>query len=142
MYISNKSHLDHSLNEKHLMLLLKTFGDHEGFAIKELELPEGMELPSGLYGPAAGDDPVPEDSVSYASRNGRPTRSRLIDKPSRPSKTATVIMGPDSRGQTVLYTVYGGPPAPREPGDTSIATDEERKESDDFWAVHALVKNS
>jgi hypothetical protein len=142
MYISHKSHLDHNLTFGHLKLVLETFGAREGFAIEQLTLPAGMELPSGLYGPLVGDDPIPEDAVTRASRNGRPTLSRLIDKPTRPSSTATVIFGPDANGVTVLYTMYGGPAAPREPDDPSLSEEAERQEARDFWAVHALAKGS
>jgi hypothetical protein len=144
MYISHKSHLDHNLTFGVLQLILQKFGDREGFSIETLDLPEGVTLPSGLYGPAAGDAPVPEDAVTRQSRNGRPTLSRMVDRPTRPVKTAVVIMGPDAKGQTVLYTVYGGVPAPREPDDASLAnaSEAERQESRDFWAVHALAIGS
>jgi hypothetical protein len=144
VYISHKSHLDHNLTFGILKLLLEKFGENEGFSIQTFDLPEGVTLPSGLYGPAAGDPPVPEDVVTRASRNGRPTLSRMVDRPTRPVTTAVAIMGPDGKGQTVLYTVYGGVPAPREPDDPSLtqATEAERQESRDFWAVHALAIGS
>lgn len=137
-----KSHLDHSLSFAHLQLLLEKFGEEEGFAIRQLELPAGMELPSGIYGPIVGDSPVTDDSVTTMVRGNRPNPSRMVKKPTRPSKTATVIYGPDAKGQTVLYTCYGGPAAPREPGDASLKTPEEIQESKDFWAVHALAIGS
>lgn len=144
MYISHKSHLDHNLTFGVLQLILEKFGEREGFAIETLQLPEGVTLPSGLYGPTAGDPAVPEEVVTRASRNGRPTLSRMVDRPMRPVTTAVVIMGPDSKGQTVLYTCYGGVPAPCEPDDPSLAkaTEAERQESKDFWAVHALAIGS
>lgn len=41
--------------------------------------------------------------------------------------------------ETVLYTAYGGPCAPREPGDPNIKSWDELLESRKFWAEHALV---
>lgn len=38
---------------------------------------------------------------------------------------------------TILYTAFGGPLAPREPGDPDLPA-EERAESEAFWAEHAL----
>lgn len=39
----------------------------------------------------------------------------------------------------VLYTAYGGPQAPREPGDPSIKSWEELVASREFWSQHALL---
>ena len=53
----------------------------------------------------------------------------------------TVVAGPDGEIPCRLYTCYGGPCAPREPGDTSLS-DEERAESLAFWLQHALSSES
>lgn len=137
MYISRESHLDHNLTFGHLKLILETFGTSEGFSIQTLELPPGLELPCGLHGPIMGDMPVSADEVVLGHRGNRTTVSRLVVRGTRPWSTATVIMGPDDRGQTVLYTVYGGPVAPREPDDAGLS-EIERLESQAFWADHAL----
>lgn len=41
--------------------------------------------------------------------------------------------------KVAIFTAYGGPCAPREPGDATLSSDEEKKESADFWAQHALA---
>lgn len=53
----------------------------------------------------------------------------------------TVVSGPspDADGTRVLYTVYGGPPTPREPWDPSLACDDaKRAEAAAFWDEHAI----
>jgi len=37
-----------------------------------------------------------------------------------------------------MWTAYGGPAAPREPGDETIETGKEYAQSVNFWAEHAL----
>jgi hypothetical protein len=39
----------------------------------------------------------------------------------------------------MLYTAFGGPLAPKEPGDPTLK-DSEREESEKFWSQHALVE--
>lgn len=100
--------------------------------IAEITLP-GAALPCGIYGPAAGDPPVEESEVRYATRPGRKWPSRLIDRPTRPSDRVTLVAGP-YEGQAVLYTAYAGPAAPPEAADPKA--DDAAKA---FWAEHALV---
>lgn len=95
----------------------------------------------GLYGPAMGDEAVSENRVQYQIRNGRRCASRvLIEGVARPTRTLTVIAGPAGDDSCVLYTAYGGPSAPREPGDTTIPNGAEWEQSRDFWREHALVR--
>ena len=42
----------------------------------------------------------------------------------------------------ILYTSYGGPKAPREPGDLTIESWEAIVEAREFWAQHALSGQS
>lgn len=143
MIITQESHLDHAgLTFGHLKFIFTKFEKKEGFFIESFEFPEELgSLPCGLYGPLVGDAPVPEDAVTYGRRGERQCDTRFVDKPLRPTRTATIIAGPDDKGHgCVLYTVYGGPPAPREPGDISIKSEGERKEAEAFWAEHALSK--
>ena len=54
-----------------------------------------------------------------------------------------MIQGLDDFGRQVMYTCYGGPSAPREPGDMYFqlpGKEEELAASKKFWAVHALAK--
>ena len=104
-----------------------------------ITFPTAVEVPCGLYGPAAGDAPVPETEVRYEARNGRPVQSRLIARDFRPVREATVVGMLTEDGSTVLvFTCYGGAAAPREPGDSSL-TPEQKAVSTAWWAVHALV---
>ena len=77
------AHGDHDLKYEHLNFFDKALEGWDGSFIKKvLPLPDSCpDLPSGLYGPAAGDDPITEDRVTYEKRNKRPGPSRLIDAP-------------------------------------------------------------
>ena len=107
------------------------------FLIKVLTMPEELgTIPSGLYGPAAGDDPVKEEDVVYESRNDRKGRSRKINLPNRPARNICVV---GIKGK-VAFTIYGtqaSEPSPKEPFD-SFANEEEKQKSIDFWSRHAL----
>lgn len=135
------SHVDHNVPVGTLQYALEHFAGEDKFFAKALHLPDGFPgVPSALYGPLAGDDPVQEADVYYAVRGTRKCASRLIGKPDRLVRTLVVIAGPapDEEG-LVLYTCYGGQLAPREPGDISIRTWEEILASREFWAQHALA---
>lgn len=120
MKITSDSHLDHDLTPAHLAFLRERFGDREGFSLETIELPTHLEsLTSALYGPSVGDPAVPEESVVYVRRNDRNGKSRMIDAPLRPTRLMTVIIGPEN-GETILYTAFGGPSAPREPFDPDL----------------------
>jgi len=131
--------------------VLKTFADRDGFFIETIELPPELgPLSSALYGPEMGDAPVEDGpDVFMGQRQGRDNPTRFIKRVSRPTQRCTVIAGPNKgkdgnviAGQEcVLYTLYGGPCAPREPGDPTIQTDEERASSEAFWAGHALSED-
>jgi poly(A) polymerase len=99
-----------------------------------------LPLPSGIYGPSAGDPPVTDDQVYWGCRGDRPFPSRLISKPCRDSYKVTVVYGPGKGDiKKKLYTIHAGPPSPREPGDSTLrGHPEEKKLSEEFWAVHAL----
>ncbi len=147
MIITMESHLDHAgLTLGHLKHLLKVLGDVELDAEKEpvriatISFPPHLgQLPSGLWGPLAGDESVPESEVVYARRAGRDYDSRLVSRGARMVSTATVVIVCDDAGRTVLATVYGGPQAPQEPGDPRCRNIGESRE---FWSVHALSRQS
>lgn len=102
---------------------------------------ETIELPMkfstvecGLYGPAMGDPPMYEADVFYSRRPNRKWESRLVNSPMRQTRQLTVVAGPYDGQPCVLFTVYGGPATPLEPGDPKA----DRTESWGFWAHHAL----
>ena len=138
MKIVEKSHLDHGLSDKQINYLKETFADRDGFFIQSVVLPGDLgTVPCGLHGPLMGDDSVPDSEVEMVVRGNRPNPSRLCQRPTRPTRTVTVIAGPSGDEPCVLYTAFGGPLAPKEPGDKSLS-DEERAKSEAFWAEHAL----
>lgn len=120
--IAADSHLDHGLRAEHLRWLLERFRDREAFFVETVELPAELPpLSSALYGPTMSDAPVLDTEVVLEARGGRSWPSRLVDRPQRPTRLLTVVAGPHEGLACVLYTSYGGPAAPREPGDPALA---------------------
>lgn len=139
MKITSDSHVDHGLTQEQRDWLVNRFADRTAFFIESVTLPEELgTVPCGLYGPAAGDPVVAEADVLYQRRGPRQYDSRMVRRPSRPTKTVTVIAGPHADLPCVLYTAFGGALSPKEPGDASLA-DKDREESQRFWAQHALA---
>lgn len=148
LVITSDSHLDHGLSAAHLAFLFKAFLAPEEplldfvepkVTIQTFQLPDELEgLSCGLYGPSCGDAPVPEAEVVYQRRGTRHYESRMVDRPFRTSRLMTVVAGPHNGYPYVLFTVYGGPPAPREVRDPHLP-EEERAEAEAFWAQHALA---
>jgi hypothetical protein len=147
--ITKDSHLDHALTDAQIAYILTTFADRDGFFIETITLPVDLgTVPCGLYGPTMGDEPIvdPEGAllaligpaVRHAFRAGRSYTSRLCFGRARPSRLLTVIAGPHDGAPCVLYTAFGGPLAPKEPGDPTLK-ETERAASEAFWNVHALA---
>jgi hypothetical protein len=104
-----------------------------------------------------GDPAVPEDVVVHAPRGSRSWPSRLVERITRRTRLVTVIAGPHEetcrvceegrdhlatcpgkrKYPCVLYTAFGGPPAPQEPGDPSC---KDPMASTAFWREHALAR--
>lgn len=143
MKVTEASHTDH-VTKAHVAWIVERFAGREGFFIETVEVPE--ELPTlecGLHGPRVDDAPVPAVDCRMVERSGRVTRgvtwpSRVCDRPTRQTRTMTIIAGPDDGEPMVLYTAFGGPRAPREPGDPDIRDEAEKAKSDTFWSKHAL----
>ncbi len=128
----------------------------ESVVVRSLPLPDSLgSVPCALWGPAMGDAPFRESDVLYQRRGKRPWASRVL-RPSlarlarssrlETSRIVTVVCldpamvgRPELRDCLVLATMYGGPLAPREPGDPSIQDDPGAlSESFRFWRDHAL----
>jgi hypothetical protein len=134
------SHLDHGITPAVVAWLLDRYKDRDGFFAETVGIPaDASSLTCGLYGPAMGDEPVPEANVRYEVRGSRQWASRCVACPQRPTRYLTVIAGPHDGKPCVLYTAHGGPMAPREVGDTSLTDGAERDKSRAFWAEHALA---
>jgi hypothetical protein len=135
------SHVDHSLTEAQLAYILGLNAKENELTIQTVELPEDLgTVPCGLVGPAMGDAPVTSDQVTLKNRGERPYKSRLIAQAPRQTRMVTVISGPHDGNPCVLFTAFGGPVTPKEPGDLSIKSDSERLESEQFWSEHALCE--
>jgi hypothetical protein len=127
-------HADHALTEAHKALAENVAAEKEGFFLVTLELPEDLpDLPCVLWGPAMGDPAIAESEVVRVKRSDDRPPSRMVARPSRPSRLMTVI----GIGGETIFTAHGGPAAPREVGDPSM-NEEEAKEAEEFWAQHAL----
>lgn len=132
------SHVDHGLTEAQLRYLFERFAECDGFFLETITLPTELgTVPCALFGPLLGDPPIHEDEVVYARRGDRAWDSRLIDRPSRPQRQVTVIAGPHDGQPCVLYTAFGGPAAPQEPGDPGC---KDPTASAAFWRDHALAR--
>ena len=136
--IAPDSHVDHNLTAEQISWLKNNFQERDGFFVESVLLPETLGIvPCGLHGPLMGDEPVADSDVTLERRGEREYRSRTVDRPTRPTRTVTVIAGPHEKDTCILYTAFGGPVAPKEPGDESLG-DDERAESEEFWSKHAL----
>lgn len=137
------SHLDHGLSPAHLSWLQEVFADRDGFFQATVDIPPHLsDLVSALWGPSSGDAPIAEADVDYVVRPGRRCVSRVLKSSLatlRSTRRLSVVAGSFEDAPCVLYTAYGGPAAPREPGDLTIATWKNVLESRAFWAEHALA---
>jgi hypothetical protein len=133
-------HADHGIGQFVTRLVIESLDLQPGFFLRTTTLPEGApDALNALYGPASGDSPVDERAVIYRQRSEDRPMSRMIDLPGRPTRIVTVIGMVEADGITV-YTIYGGPAAEREPGDPSIAgNDELIAAAKKFWSQHALA---
>lgn len=138
MHIAAASHLDHGLSTEQVAYIRALFLEREAFFIETIELPEHLgTVPVALLGPITGST-VP-DGVRFERRGERAWESRVVSAPAVASRLVTVIAGPHEEHPCVLYTAYGGPAAPREPGDPAIRSEDERAASVAFWELHALA---
>ena len=148
------SHLDHGLTDAQVAHIFERFADRDGFFIETITLPEELgTVPCGLYGPKMGDASTQECSRAptiyrvrgpgvspYAcvwqdKRGTRTWQSNLISLPPRPTREVTVIAGPHDGESCVLFTAFGGPLTPQEPGDPGC---KDVEASAKFWSEHAL----
>jgi hypothetical protein len=137
------SHVDHGLTQAQLAWVLGKFKDRTEFFIETVELPEALGgVLCGLHGPAAGTPAVPDSEAVATVRSPRTWLSRMCRRPPHQTRVVTIIAGKaEEHASTVpidalvLFTCYGGPAAPQEPGDLRCRNVEESKK---FWAEHAL----
>jgi len=161
------SHIDHGLTERQIAHILKVFVEKNEFFIDTIEIPKHLgTVPCMLWGPIMGDDPIPDDPIPYKvemrRRGNRPYLSRvLVGFKPHTSNQVTVIAGPHAGEACALYTAFGGPLAPKEPGELAatiadfiaehcvqdmpqdkrnalVKLKQDYIESKKFWAEHAL----
>jgi len=134
----NDSHVDHGLTADQLRYLLDRFAGRHAFFLETIELPEHLGMvPCGLWGPIMGDPPVDEAPVLHEPRGTRAWTSRIVDRPTRQTRKVTVIAGPHDGHACVLFTAFGGPASPQEPGDPGC---KDPVASAAFWREHALTQ--
>lgn len=131
-----ESHVDH-VSADVLAYVLDKFGDCTSKFTVTFKLPEVLKVECGLYGPIMGDAPLTEADVFYGNRGERITKSRLCNRPKRPTNLCTVIAGPYDGEDCVLFTVFGGPLTPRETDEPGLS-DVDKAISSSFWSLHAL----
>ena len=143
--IHKDSHIDHGIGSEVLADILKHFEDRTGSFIATVNLKDVTslvsEVPCSLIGPATYNTPVSEEEVIYKPRPGQSYSSRLLkdgDKQATSSDVVTIICGEHDGNPCVLFTAFGGPLAPKEPGDPTLKP-EEREASEKFWKEHALA---
>lgn len=144
LHVIPESHLDHGVSERHIAwaigwvrigIKLGRYAPDEVHVVT-LDLPtESPELP-GLW---TALREAPESEVTYQVRPPRKYASRTTNDRMAWTRHMTVVFGPHGSTPFALYTAYGGPAAPREPGDPSIANMAELEESREFWTTHALA---
>jgi len=137
--IVKDSHLDHGLTVEHQDYILELYRERDGFFLETILLPVRLSsLTCGLHGPIMGEEAIPDSECSLEVRGERKGPSRLCNRAPTLTRRVTVIAGPHEGEPCVLYTAYGGPPAPREPWENM--SPEETQASVDFWAKHALSR--
>lgn len=139
--ISSESHLDHGLPPEAIEFIKKKYAGRNAFFIDTFTIPcEWADLKCQLRGPAVGDPAIPDSETFQAVRGDRKYPSRMVRVGQKHTRLCTVIAGPHEDEKCLLFTAYGGPLAPRELNDPSIADDPAAlEESRKFWRVHALA---
>lgn len=159
--IHKDSHVDHGIPRGVVYKVLAAFSDRTEFFIETVALPETIEIlhsldywqnPGGVSHeekvkpvPCGLHLDVPESEVYYAERGDRKYTSRLCRRPPGMVREVTVVAGPhpeDPSAGMILFTMYGGPQAPREPGSFTLEGEvlegEALEESKAFWKSAAL----
>jgi hypothetical protein len=118
--VTGVSHLDHGLSSDHMAWLTAALNERiaagevgRGVSTVTLSIPRSLlGLHTALVQTTEG--------VRLERRGSREWPSRVVDRPMRWTRQCTAVVGPHEGEEHVLYTAYGGPSAPREPGDPSI----------------------
>lgn len=153
-HLASISHTDHGITDAQMAYVIRLLNAEESdslvkrvgspggsFFICEVTLPENLGIVRcALRGPATGEAPVADSDAFMGKRGNRPNLSRLTHLLATTSRIVTVIGGESKEvpGQgCIVFTAYGGPLAPQEPGDPYLK-EEDRAASVSFWSLHAL----
>ena len=131
-------HADHGITEAQTGYIQSELAEQDQhFFIRQITIP--MELgtvPCALYGPSMGDRDVPDSEVTLECRGDRPWADKLlVGWPMRPVNYVQVI-GIREGDDFTIFTIYGGPLAPRNPEDP---TNKNPELAQQWWDVHALA---
>jgi hypothetical protein len=139
-------HKDHGITDaqwKHILYVLGNSG-LVGFFILQVDIPKELgTVPCSIYGPVMGDVPVPDSEVQMMKRTEDRPPDRMTNKPQRQVGYVQVIGTYESDpvamdAETVIYTCYGGPLAPRNPLEPGLS-EKDKLDSEKFWSQHALA---
>lgn len=131
------SHLDHEIHVSVVHWVIAQCEDDREFFIRTLEIPSNLPtVACNLH------TDVPDEEVYMCERGDRTYQSRMCLRPPRQGREVTIIAGPhptDGAAGMVLFTMFGGPAAPKEPGDPRL-TPGEAEASRAFWSKAALSR--
>lgn len=161
IHVHKDSHVDHGIDRRVRDYVRLQFRGRTEFFVETFEYPENHPVYPSLSDwraihdgtpsyyvdlppvPCALHMDVPESEVHYARRGDRQWDSRLCRREPRMVREVTIVAGPhpeDPDAGMVIFTMYGGPAAPREPGDPSLEG-EALEEAKSFWAKAALSED-
>ena len=118
-------HADHDLTENHINFIQThptlLAMEHGSFVKTIFTLPDELEsVPSALYGPEAGDEPVPNNAVLFdIRRDGAKGPSRMIEGEDRMVRNIAVI-GLVGKIAFTMYGTQASAPSPMEPWDADF----------------------
>ena len=86
----------------------------------------------------------PEDEIVMVYRKGRSGQTPMVkNREAEPCNSVMVILRKDrlapEEATYEMLTSYVGEGSPREPWDPGLSTEEECKESEEYWRTHALI---
>ena len=124
-------------NELLKKALRKIYANGIKFKKKEIHFPNTIGLSHCV-------ETTSNDEVIMVYRKNRQGQTPMvINRKPEPSNTLTVIILKDTKHENryILVSCFVGGGSMREPWDKGIMTDEERKQSEEFWSSHALLYN-
>ena len=132
-------HTEGGLTPDLLAAALHTIDTHgERFVRKQVDFDH-------VIGKSSSVELQPDDDVVMVFRKGRNGPTPMVkNREKRPCNSMMIVLVRDDRlsrdrDAYVLLTAFIGDDAPREPWDPANKTEEEIRESEEYWRTHALV---